>query len=124
MEKELNPLDLAELQLIVDKLMKISKKSGMDISITSLLSPSRKAKFATAYITPEQKMLRNPSLYLKFDNGNVTAELMETHPCITNTELFINKDWGTQDLIDTSKKFNELIKRMEEYEHEHFGRDY
>lgn len=125
MNKELNAIDLIDLHILASKLKAISERSGMAISLTSLSSPTGRGTFASAHLTPDQKMLRVPSLGLIFEpNGNVTAELCEPYPSMTSKELFINKNWTTNDTVEVSKKINELIKKTEVYEHEHFGRNH
>ena len=125
MNKELSPIDLIDLHMLASKLKAISERSGMAISLTSLSSPTGRGTFVSAHLTPDQKMLRAPSLSLRFEpNGNVTAELCESYPSMTTKELFINKNWTTNDTVEVSKKINELIKETEVYEHEHFGRNH
>lgn len=125
MNKELSPIDLIDLHMLAHKLKAISERSGMAISLTSLSSPTGRGTFVSAHLTPDQKMLRAPSLSLRFEpNGNVTAELCESYPSMTSKELFINKNWTTNDTVEVSKKINELIKETEVYEHEHFGRNH
>lgn len=125
MNKELSPIDLIELHMLASKLKAISERSGMVISLTSMSSPTGRGTFVNAYLTPDQKMMRAPSLSLRFEpNGNVTAELCESYPSMTSKELFINKNWTTNDTIEVSKKINKLIKEAEVYEHEHFGRNH
>lgn len=122
MKKELSPIDLIDIHMLTSKLKVISERSGMAISLTSLSSPTGRGTFVSAHLTPDQKMLRAPSLSLRFEpNGNVTAELCEPYPSMTSKELFINKNWTTNDTVEVSKKINELIKEAEVYEHEHFG---
>ena len=125
MNKELSPIDLIDLHILASKLKVISERSGMAISLTSLSSPTGRGTFVSAHLTPDQKMMRAPSLSLRFEpNGNVTAELCESYPSMTSKELFINKNWTTNDTVEVSKKINELIKETEVYEHEHFGRNH
>lgn len=125
MNKELNAIDLIDLHMLASKLKAISERSGMAISLTSLSSPTGRGTFVSAHLTPDQKMMRAPSLSLRFEpNGNVTAELCESYPSMTSKELFIDKNWTTKDTIEVSKKINELIKEAEVYEREHFGRNH
>ena len=125
MNKELSSIDLIDLHILAHKLKAISERSGMAISLTSLSSPTGRGTFVSAHLTPDQKMLRAPSLSLRFEpNGNVTAEICESYPSMTSKELFVDKNWTTRDVGEVSEKINKLIKEAEVYEHEHFGRNH